>query len=118
MLFFLFGACSYIRLVVSSFINVSDRIDSQDISDHETFQKRSESVQQADFVHPKDLRKLEEPFDESRNQPALVVRKYCVLLNFDPLRAVILHDRLIALLPEVYIYILIATPISCFTASI
>jgi hypothetical protein len=49
----------------------------------------------------KDLRRLEQPFNV-RNQPAIVVRHYCILLNFDPLRAVVLHDRMVVLLPEVH----------------
>jgi magnesium transporter len=47
----------------------------------------------------RDLRKLQQPFS-SRNQPAFIVRLYVILLNFDPLRCIVLHDRLIVLVPD------------------
>lgn len=47
----------------------------------------------------RDIRKLQQPFT-SKNQPAIIVRLYVILLNFDPLRAIILSDRMIVLVPS------------------
>jgi magnesium transporter len=51
------------------------------------------------FLHPRDLRKLVSPFSAS-NEPELIVRRHAMLLNFDPLRAIILRDRLLVLVPD------------------
>lgn len=50
-------------------------------------------------LHPRDMRKLVTPFSIS-NEPELIVRRHVMLLNFDPLRAVILRDRLLVLVPD------------------
>jgi len=50
------------------------------------------------YIHPRDMRRLVTPFSAS-NEPDLIVRRHCMLLNFDPLRAIILRDRLLALVP-------------------
>ena len=42
------------------------------------------------FLHPRDMRRLVTPFSAS-NEPELIVRRHVMLLNFDPLRAVILR---------------------------
>lgn len=47
----------------------------------------------------RDIRKLQQPFASNKNQPAIMVRLYTILLNFDPLRAIILSDRMIVLIP-------------------
>lgn len=39
------------------------------------------------------------PFSAS-NEPGLIVRRHAMLLNFDPLRAVILKDRLLVIVPD------------------
>ena len=39
------------------------------------------------------------PFSAS-NEPDLIVRRHAMLLNFDPLRAIILRDRLLVLIPD------------------
>ena len=51
------------------------------------------------FLHPRDMRRLVTPFSAS-NEPELIVRRHVILLNFDPLRAVILRDRLLVLVPD------------------
>lgn len=51
------------------------------------------------YLHPRDMRRLVTPFSAS-NEPALLVRRHVMLLNFDPLRAIILRDRLIVLVPD------------------
>lgn len=48
------------------------------------------------WLHPRDMRRLVTPFSAS-NEPGLIVRRHVMLLNFDPLRAVILRDRLLVL---------------------
>lgn len=50
-------------------------------------------------LHPRDMRRLFTPFSPS-NEPELIVRRHVMLLNFDPLRAIILRDRLIVLVPD------------------
>lgn len=51
------------------------------------------------YLHPRDMRRLVTPFSAS-NEPELIVRRHVMLLNFDPLRAVILRDRLLILVPH------------------
>jgi len=50
-------------------------------------------------LHPRDMRRMVTPFSPA-NQPALIVRRHVMLLNFDPLRAVVLRDRLLLLVPD------------------
>jgi hypothetical protein len=51
------------------------------------------------YLHPRDMRRLITPFSSS-NEPALIVRRHVMVLNFDPLRAIVLRDRLIVLVPD------------------
>jgi hypothetical protein len=51
------------------------------------------------YLHPRDMRRLVTPFSAS-NEPELIVRRHVILLNFDPLRAIILRDRLLVLVPD------------------
>ena len=51
------------------------------------------------FRHPRDMRRLVTPFSAS-NEPGLIVRRHVMLLNFDPMRAVILKDRLLVIIPD------------------
>jgi Mg2+ and Co2+ transporter CorA len=51
------------------------------------------------YLHPRDMRRLVSPFSAS-NEPELIVRRHVMLLNFDPLRAIILRDRLLVLVPD------------------
>jgi hypothetical protein len=51
------------------------------------------------YIHPRDMRRLVTPFSAS-NEPELIVRRHVMLLNFDPLRAIILRDRLLVLVPD------------------
>ena len=51
------------------------------------------------YLHPRDMRRLVTPFSSS-NEPQLMVRRHVMLLNFDPLRAVVLKDRLLVLVPD------------------
>jgi hypothetical protein len=51
------------------------------------------------YLHPRDMRRLVTPFSAS-NEPELIVRRHVMLLNFDPLRAIILRDRLLVLVPD------------------
>lgn len=50
-------------------------------------------------MHPRDLRRLTSPFSAS-NEPELMVRRHVILCNFDPLRAIIMRDRLVVVVPE------------------
>mmetsp|Transcript_12972 Transcript_12972/g.28172 ORF Transcript_12972/g.28172 Transcript_12972/m.28172 type:complete len:385 (+) Transcript_12972:584-1738(+) len=45
------------------------------------------------------MRRLVTPFS-STNEPQLMVRRHVMLLNFDPLRAIVLKDRLLVLVPD------------------
>jgi len=51
------------------------------------------------YLHPRDMRRLVTPFSAS-NEPALIVRRHVMLLNVDPLRAIVLRDRLLVLVPD------------------
>ena len=51
------------------------------------------------YLHPRDMRKLVTPFSTT-NEPELIVRRHVILMNFDPLRAIILRDRLLVLVPD------------------
>ena len=51
------------------------------------------------YLHPRDMRRLVTPFSGS-NEPELIVRRHVILLNFDPLRAIVLRDRLLILVPD------------------
>ena len=51
------------------------------------------------YLHPRDMRRLMTPFGTT-NEPALIVRRHVMLLNFDPLRAIVLRDRLLVLVPD------------------
>jgi magnesium transporter len=51
------------------------------------------------YLHPRDMRKLVSPFSAS-NEPELIIRRHAMLLNFDPLRAIILRDRLLVIVPD------------------
>lgn len=59
------------------------------------------------YLHPRDMRRLVTPFSTS-NEPQLIVRRHAMLLNFDPLRAIVLKDRLLVLVPDGADSILIA----------
>lgn len=50
------------------------------------------------YLHPRDMRRLVTPFS-STNEPELIVRRHVMLLNFDKLRAIVLRDRLLVLVP-------------------
>ena len=45
------------------------------------------------------MRRLVTPFSAS-NEPGLIVRRHVMLFNFDPMRAVILKDRLLVIVPD------------------
>lgn len=51
------------------------------------------------YLHPRDMRKLVTPFSPS-NEPELIVRRHAMLFNVDPLRCIILRDRLLVLVPD------------------
>lgn len=51
------------------------------------------------YLHPRDMRRLVTPFS-ANNKPDVIVRRHVMLLNFDPLRAIILRDRLLVLVPD------------------
>ena len=51
------------------------------------------------YLHPRDMRRLVTPFSGS-NEPEFIVRRHVLLLNFDPLRAIVLRDRLLVLVPD------------------
>jgi Mg2+ and Co2+ transporter CorA len=51
------------------------------------------------YLHPRDMRRLVTPFSNT-NEPELIVRRHVMLFNFDPLRAIVLRDRLLVLVPD------------------
>lgn len=51
------------------------------------------------YLHPRDMRRLVTPFSTS-NAPELMVRRHVILMNCDPLRAIVLRDRLLVLVPD------------------
>jgi magnesium transporter len=51
------------------------------------------------YLHPRDMRRLVTPFSSS-NEPEIMVRRHVILLNCDPLRAIVLRDRLLVLVPD------------------
>ena len=51
------------------------------------------------YLHPRDMRRLLTPFSAS-NSPELMVRRHVILLNCDPVRAIILRDRALVLVPD------------------
>jgi len=48
------------------------------------------------YLQPRDMRHLVTPFFSS-DEPTLLVRRHVVLMKFDPVRAVVLHDRVLLL---------------------
>lgn len=72
----------------------ADAIAAARLTDHEgdiTYRERL-----GGWLHPRDMRRLVTPFSAS-NEPGLIVRRHVMLFNFDPLRAIILRDRLLVL---------------------
>ena len=51
------------------------------------------------YLHPRDMRRLVTPFSSS-NEPELIIRRHVMLLNFDPLRSIVLRDRMLLLVPD------------------
>lgn len=51
-------------------------------------------------LHSRDLRSMDPAYTLKAAHPGIAVRRHVVLANFDPMRAVILHDRLLVLLPK------------------
>jgi magnesium transporter len=66
---------------------------------HDPVEKVTYRERLGGFLHPRDMRKLVNPFSAS-NEPELIVRRHAMLLNFDPLRAIVLRDRLLVLVPD------------------
>jgi len=52
------------------------------------------------YLHPRDMRRLVTPFSSSFNEPELMIRRHVMLLNFDPLRAIVLRDRVLVFVPN------------------
>ena len=48
------------------------------------------------YLQPRDMRELIVPFFSS-DEPTFLVRRHVVLMKFDPIRAVVLHDRVLLL---------------------
>lgn len=63
-------------------------------SKHVTYRERL-----GGYLHPRDMRRLVTPFS-STNSQEIMVRRHVILLNCDPLRAIVLRDRLLILVPE------------------
>jgi hypothetical protein len=51
------------------------------------------------YLQTRDMRNLVMPFSP-KNTPSLIVRRHVVLLNIDPMRGVVLRDRLLILVPD------------------
>lgn len=50
-------------------------------------------------LHPRDMRRLVTPFSAS-NEPELIIRRHVIVVNFDPLRAIITRNRILVLVPS------------------
>ena len=50
-------------------------------------------------IQHRDLRRLEYSFNPL-GEPAVLIRRHAVLVSFDPLRAVVMADRLIVIIPD------------------
>jgi len=85
----------YVKNVVSAFAHAGQ---TDDFAGLGAFDDDATAIY-GEPLEMRDLRKLQQPFS-SRNQPAFIVRLYVILLNFDPLRCIVLHDRLIVLVPD------------------
>lgn len=48
------------------------------------------------WIHARDLRSMDPAYSHKAAHPGIVVRRNLILANFDPLRVVIVHDRMIA----------------------
>jgi Mg2+ and Co2+ transporter CorA len=93
---------NYVKLVVSSFASLGlgpSASPGLGIFGESTHIENSNEGLSCEPLHMRDLRKLQTPFT-SRNQPAVIVRLYTILISMDPLRCIVLHDRLILLLPD------------------
>mmetsp|Transcript_16002 Transcript_16002/g.48419 ORF Transcript_16002/g.48419 Transcript_16002/m.48419 type:complete len:518 (-) Transcript_16002:293-1846(-) len=53
-------------------------------------------------LHARDLRSMDPSFSQKAQHPAVVVRRHVILANFDPLRVVVVHDRMLVLLPPAF----------------
>jgi len=63
--------------------------------------RESSARQQAHgSIHARDLRSMDPAYTLKAAHPGIVVRRHVILANFDPLRAVIVHDRMLVLLPK------------------
>lgn len=51
-------------------------------------------------LHSRDLRSMDPAYTLKAAHPGIVVRRHVILANFDPLRVVIVHDRMLVLLPK------------------
>jgi magnesium transporter len=51
------------------------------------------------YLNFRDIRKIVTPFSAS-NEPEIIVRRHVCLINFDPLRAIILRDRCCVIVPD------------------
>ncbi|KAJ8605641.1 hypothetical protein CTAYLR_000132 [Chrysophaeum taylorii] len=51
-------------------------------------------------LHARDLRSMDPSYTLKAAHPGIVVRQHVILANFDPLKAVIVHDRMLVLLPK------------------
>lgn len=51
-------------------------------------------------VHMRDLRKLDASFSAGSQEPSIVVRKQAILVNADPIRAVVMRSSCLVLVPD------------------
>lgn len=71
----------------------------QEQSDQQKIFHKPHKERLGGYLHPRDMRRLVTPFSSS-NEPLLMVRRHVMLLNFDPLRAIVLRDRLLVIVPD------------------
>jgi len=74
-------------------------LDNLERSDHHKVFHKRHKERLGGYLHPRDMRRLVTPFSSS-NEPQLMVRRHVMLLNFDPLRAIVLRDRLLVIVPD------------------
>jgi hypothetical protein len=61
-------------------------------------QQENPQERMGSYLHPRDLRRLVTPFS-STNETELIVRRHVLLFNYDPIRAILLRDRLLVIVP-------------------
>ncbi|EQC31163.1 hypothetical protein SDRG_11090 [Saprolegnia diclina VS20] len=91
------GSSSYVEVTRTDVLKLvqAAAVSVQATSPRDTASRRIEIP----AIHMRDLRKLDNVF-ATANEPSLVVRQQAILVNADPVRAVILRDTCLVFLPD------------------